>query len=264
MKNTIVSIIVPVYNVSRFLPECIKSVLAQSFTDWELILVNDGSTDGSGVICDTFAATDSRIKVIHKQNTGVSDSRNRALDMATGKYIIFLDADDFWCSDVFLEEMVELAEEDNLDIVRGEYKEVTESSTDYRNPSWPEKQQLENQRLSSSAFLEKAIAGEYFLWLCLIRMDKVGSLRFDAHRTYLDDAIFLLQLTQQELKCVYFPVVFYAYRKHGGATTERIGPRQWKETFTFMDATFHLSLKAKDQNMKRVLLKESCIYFSLI
>lgn len=261
MKNTIVSIIVPVYNVSRFLPECIKSVLAQSFIDWELILINDGSTDDSGAICDTFAATDSRIKVIHKPNSGVSDSRNRALDMATGKYILFLDADDFWCSNTFLEKMVELAEEENLDIVRGEYKEVTGSSADYRNPSWPEKQQLENLSLSSSAFLEKAIAGEYFLWLCLIRMDKVGSLRFDTHRTYLEDAIFLLQLTQQELKCFYFPVVFYAYRKHGRATTERMGPRQWKEAFAFMDATFHLSLKAKDQNMKRVLLKESCIYF---
>ena len=259
--KAIVSIVVPVYNVSRFLPECIKSVLAQSFADWELILVNDGSTDGSGEICDIFAAADSRIKVIHKPNSGVSDSRNRALDMATGKYILFLDADDFWCSDTFLEEMVELAEDDNLDIVRGEYKEVTESSVDYRNPSWLEKQQLGFQWLSSSAFLEKAVAGEYFLWLCLIRMEKVASIRFDAHRTYLEDAIFLLQLTQQELKCVYFPIVFYAYRKYGGATTERIGPRQWKEAFTFMDATFHLSLKAKDQNMKRVLLKESCIYF---
>lgn len=260
-ESVMVSILVPVYNVSRFLPECIKGVLAQSFIDWELILVNDGSTDDSGAICDTFAATDSRIKVIHKPNSGVSDSRNRALDMAAGKYILFLDADDFWCSVTFLEKMLQLAEEENLDIVRGEYKEVTESGADYRNPSWPDKQQLECHWLSSSVFLEKVIAGEYFSCLCLIRMEKVASIRFDAHRTYLEDAIFLLQLTQQELKCVYFPIVFYAYRKYGGATTERIGPRQWKEAFTFMDATFHLSLKAKDQNMKRVLLKESCIYF---
>lgn len=261
MNNTRVSIIVPIYNVSCFLPEYIKSVLSQSFVGWELILANDGSSDGSGEICDTFAAADTRIRVIHRPNSGVSDTRNRSLDMATGKYILFLDADDFWCSDTFWEEMVRLAEVENLDIVRGEYKEVTESSKDYRNLSWPEKRQLEIRRLSSSVFLEKAIAGEYFLWLCLIRMEKVASIRFDAHRTYLEDAIFLLQLTQQELKCVYFPIVFCAYRKYGGATTERIGPRQWKEAFTFMDATFHLSLKAKDLNMKRVLLKESCIYF---
>lgn len=256
-----VSIIVPVYNVSRFLPECIKSVLAQSFVDWELILVNDGSTDGSGEICDTFAAADSRIKVIHKPNSGVSDSRNRALDMATGKYILFLDADDFWCSDTFLEKMVELAEDDNLDIVRGEYKEVTESSVDYRNPSWLEKQQLGFQWLSSSAFLEKAVAGEYFLWLCLIRSEKIGSLRFDDGRKYMEDADFLLRLLQQNLKCLYFPVIFYSYRKSASAVTSRWVPLFCRDAFCFMETAFSLSLETDDENMQKVLVEEGVRWY---
>lgn len=256
-----VSIIVPVYNVSRFLPECIKSVLTQSFADWELILVNDGSTDGSGEVCDTFAAADSRIKVIHKPNSGVSDTRNRALDMATGKYILFLDADDFWCSDTFLEKMVKLAENDKLDIVRGEYKEVTESSADYRNPFCPEKQQLENLSLSSSAFLEKAIAGEYFLWLCLIRSERIGSLRFEDGRKYMEDADFLLRLLQQNLKCLYFPVIFYAYRKYASATTSRWVPLFCRDAFCFMETAFSLSLETDDENMQKVLVEEGARWY---
>lgn len=256
-----VSIIVPVYNVSCFLPECIKSVLAQSFMDWELILVNDGSTDDSGEICDTFAAADSRIKVIHKQNTGVSDSRNRALDMATGKYILFLDADDFWCSDVFLEEMVKLAEEENLDIVRGEYKEVTESSVDYRKPSWPEKRQLENQWLSSSVFFQKAVAGEYFACLCLLRSEKIGPLRFESSRIYMEDADFLLRVLQQNLKCVYLPVIFYAYRKRVSAVTSRWVPLFCHDAFCFMETAFSLSLETDDENMQKVLVEEGVRWY---
>jgi glycosyltransferase involved in cell wall biosynthesis len=261
MKNAMVSIIVPVYNVSCFLPECIKSVLAQSFMDWELILVNDGSTDDSGEICDTFAAADSRIKVIHKQNTGVSDSRNRALDMATGKYILFLDADDFWCSDVFLEEMVKLAEEENLDIVRGEYKEVTESSVDYRKPSWPEKRQLENQWLSSSVFFQKAVAGEYFACLCLLRSEKIGPLRFESSRIYMEDADFLLRVLQQNLKCVYLPVIFYAYRKRVSAVTSRWVPLFCHDAFCFMETAFSLSLETDDENMQKVLVEEGVRWY---
>lgn len=261
MKNAIVSIIVPVYNVSRFLPECIKSVLAQSFVDWELILVNDGSTDDSGEICNTFAAVDSRIRVIHKPNSGVSDSRNRALDMATGKYILFLDADDFWCSDVFLEEMVKLAEEENLDIVRGEYKEVTESSVDYRKPSWPEKRQLENQWLSSSVFFQKAVAGEYFACLCLLRSEKIGPLRFESSRIYMEDADFLLRVLQQNLKCVYLPVIFYAYRKRVSAVTSRWVPLFCHDAFCFMETAFSLSLETDDENMQKVLVEEGVRWY---
>lgn len=88
------SIIIPVYNVAPYLRECLDSVLAQTFTDWEAICVDDGSTDGSGTILDEYAARDTRIRVIHKQNAGVSAARNTALDVARGKWFLFLDGDD--------------------------------------------------------------------------------------------------------------------------------------------------------------------------
>ena len=84
-----VSIIVPVYNAENTIPRCIESILNQEYSDFELLLVNDGSTDGSGAVCDTYAARDARIRVIHKENTGVSDTRNTALDQARGTYLQF-------------------------------------------------------------------------------------------------------------------------------------------------------------------------------
>ena len=90
-----VSVIVPVYKVEKYVSRCIESILNQTYTDWELILVDDGSPDSSGVICDKYACKDSRIKVIHKENGGVSSARNVGLDNATGEWVTFVDADDW-------------------------------------------------------------------------------------------------------------------------------------------------------------------------
>ena len=91
-----VSIIVPVYQVERYLRACIESVLCQTHREWELILVEDGSPDRCGVICDEYAKNDARITVMHKENGGLSSARNAGLCRATGEYILFLDGDDFW------------------------------------------------------------------------------------------------------------------------------------------------------------------------
>lgn len=90
-----ISIIVPVYNVEAYLCRCIDSILAQTFTDFELILVDDGSPDNCSSICDEYAKKDSRIVVVHKENGGLSDARNTGLDIAKGEYIGFVDSDDF-------------------------------------------------------------------------------------------------------------------------------------------------------------------------
>ena len=93
MKNTPkVSIIVPVYNAEKYLHRCVDSILAQTFTDWELLLIDDGSPDRSGEICDGYAMKDARIRVIHKENGGVSSARNVGLDATKGKWVVFVDS----------------------------------------------------------------------------------------------------------------------------------------------------------------------------
>lgn len=102
MSEPLVSVIVPVYNVERYLEECVVSLLAQTYQNIEIILVDDGSTDGSGNLCERLAATDSRIRVFHKVNGGLSDARNHGLRHASGEWISFVDSDD-WVSPVFIE-----------------------------------------------------------------------------------------------------------------------------------------------------------------
>lgn len=108
-----VSIIVPVYNAKEYLEQSINSVINQSFSDWELILVDDGSTDGSGVVCDTYVKMDNRIKVIHQNNKGVSCARNAGIRFSQGEWIEFLDSDDY-LNDRFLDTMLECSDEVDL------------------------------------------------------------------------------------------------------------------------------------------------------
>ena len=118
MEKPLVSIIIPVYKVEQYLRTCIESVLEQTYTNWELILVDDGSPDKCGEICDEYAKIDHRIKVIHKDNGGLSSARNAALDMPPkGEFVTFLDSDDFWHKD-YLSIMVGLQQSFNADIVQ--------------------------------------------------------------------------------------------------------------------------------------------------
>lgn|SRR5574344_286807 len=111
------SIIIPIYNVEDTLDKCIESVISQSFTDYEMILVDDGSPDGSGDICNFWAENDKRIKVIHKNNGGLSDARNAGINIATGDYITFIDSDDHIAPNTLLPLMYELEKHKDYDII---------------------------------------------------------------------------------------------------------------------------------------------------
>lgn len=116
MKSDKVSIIVPVYNVEKYLDECVRSILGQTYENIEVILVDDGSTDSSGKICDSYKETDGRIRVIHKPNGGLSSTRNAGMDIATGSYYIFVDSDDTISLNM-VSEMIKKAEDTGAQIV---------------------------------------------------------------------------------------------------------------------------------------------------
>lgn len=110
-----ISVIIPVYNVEAYLKKCVDSVLQQIYSDIEVILVDDGSTDGSGAICDEYALQDARVMVLHKENGGLSDARNQGMEVARGDIISFIDSDDY-ISPYFLEILCEAMEEENCDV----------------------------------------------------------------------------------------------------------------------------------------------------
>ena len=126
-----ISVIVPIYNVEKYLPRCVDSLLTQTFRDFELILVEDGSPDNCAAICDNYAKSDPRIRVIHKTNGGLSDARNAGLRVSKGEYISFIDSDD-WVAPDFLEHMMELLNNEHADIcecrVSKKYEEIESSS----------------------------------------------------------------------------------------------------------------------------------------
>lgn len=127
MKDgALISVIVPVYNVENYLDRCVKSILGQTYKNFELILVDDGSTDISGDMCDWYSILSSKIFVIHKENGGLSDARNAGTKMAKGEYVTYIDSDDYVSKD-YLEHLVTLAEEHGADMVCSNYVETFDS-----------------------------------------------------------------------------------------------------------------------------------------
>ena len=125
--NNLVSIIIPVYNIKSYITKCIESVISQSYKNLEIILVDDGSSDKSGLICDDYAKSDNRIKVIHKKNGGLSDARNVAIDVAKGDFIYFIDGDDYIHHNS-ISVLIEAYNNTQADIVTGGFMSVFDSS----------------------------------------------------------------------------------------------------------------------------------------
>lgn len=116
------SVIIPVYNVEKYLDACVESVLGQSFTDFELLLIDDGATDNSGAICDTWAVKDLRIRVIHQENQGLSGARNTGIREAKGDYLMFLDSDDWWDGPEVLERIAQRLEKTQAEVLSFDYQ----------------------------------------------------------------------------------------------------------------------------------------------
>lgn len=150
----LISVIVPVYNVQDYLARCLDSILAQTYQNLEIILVNDGSKDNSGAICDEYAARDDRIQVIHKENGGLSTARNAGLDLAAGEYLSFIDSDDWIASDAY-EHLMNLVERYQVQLVSGGNYDVYGDSGKMKLGLCPEKEEV----ITAEEFV-----GRIFLW----------------------------------------------------------------------------------------------------
>ena len=123
VNNELISIVVPVYNVEKYIEKCVNSITNQVYNNLEIILVNDGSTDNSGKLCDSLSKLDDRIKVYHKENGGLSDARNYGVERANGKYIGFVDSDDFIDSDMY-KTLYDVIKRENADVAECNMKIV--------------------------------------------------------------------------------------------------------------------------------------------
>ena len=257
-----ISIIIPVYNVDKYLQQCIESILLQTFTDFEVFLIDDGSTDKSAFICDKYSSIDCRIRAIHKKNTGVSDTRNVGLDIASGKYVIFLDSDDYWYDNTALEQLVITAEKYNLDIVRGEYKAVDQDGHDvFERPLTKGKCEMAYKILSTGQFYTKIMCGESFLWSSLFRKESIGNIRLNAKRSFLEDMEFYAELLLQPLRCMFIPVRFYAYRKSISSASNNTKIKNVIDSFSMCDVFNKFVEKAVDETIKEAYRYNSIMMY---
>ena len=196
-----ISVIVPVYNVEKYLPKCIDSILAQTFTNFELLLINDGSKDSSGTICDEYAAKDSRIRVFHKENGGVSSARNLGLDNAKGEWIAFVDSDD-WVDESYLMDLFQAADEKDMLVVQGiRYYSIENTETNicgFENGTY-----INNDILK--AFSEKELHrfGGPVSKLYNKTLIKQNQIQFNPEIHFGEDLLFML-IYLQNVNCVRF------------------------------------------------------------
>ena len=212
-----VSIIVPVYNAEKTIGRCIDSILGQQYTDFELLLVDDGSKDGSGAICDSYALADSRVQVIHKENTGVSDTRNIGISRARGVYLQFLDSDD-WITPDATKLLVEAAGEHNCDLVISDFYRVVGERVS-RKGDIDEDRVLTREEYAAHMMEQPADFYYGVLWNKLYRRDIVADhhLQMDPEISWCEDFMFNLEYIRHAQRFYALQVPIYYYVKTKGS-----------------------------------------------
>ena len=212
-----VSIIVPVYNAEKTIGRCIDSILGQQYTDFELLLVDDGSRDGSGAICDSYALADSRVQVIHKENTGVSDTRNIGISRARGVYLQFLDSDD-WITPDATKLLVETARDHDCDLVISDFYRVVGERVS-RKGDIDEDRVLTREEYAAHMMEQPADFYYGVLWNKLYRRDIVEShrLRMDPELSWCEDFMFNLEYIRHAQRFYALQVPIYYYVKTKGS-----------------------------------------------
>ncbi|MDY3063132.1 MAG: glycosyltransferase [Bacteroidaceae bacterium] len=207
MTTPLVSIIVAVYNAEKYIRQCIDSILAQTHSNIEIILIDDGSNDNSGIICDDYAKNDCRIKVIHQENGGVSIARQTGANNAIGEYSIHVDPDD-WVEPNMIEEMVAKAEIENADMVICDFYRETKTKRTYES-------QNPGNDLSAIAVLRKILLQQLHgsCWNKLVRRDSITGVSFyPDDLCILEDELYNIRLLSRNIKVTYLPKAFYHYR----------------------------------------------------
>lgn len=203
----LISIVVPVYNVEKYLRKCTESIINQTYKNTEIILVDDGSTDGSGALCDQLATEDSRIRVIHKKNGGLSDARNAGIDVAQGKYIGFIDSDDYIDSDMY-EVMYEEAIETDSDIVCCGYVFETDTSKRHYYDQFEKEIVLSREEAMRAMIMRDNM--DISFCFKLFKLELFSSLRFKKGVISEDvELIYKIYDLVQKVVCV--PRAFYHY-----------------------------------------------------
>ncbi len=256
-----ISIIVPVYNTEKYLHNCIDSLVGQTYTDIEILLVNDGSTDQSGEICNAYAARDARIVVLHQENAGVSSARNAALAVAQGQYVAFVDSDD-WVSETYIEDMLDAMARADADFVScgmfavNNRHDTVRDNTDCRDI-------IQGREVYRSLLCDGQVGG--YLWNKLFKRDMITA-TFDSDLHVSEDFVFCAEYAKAVGKTVIMRRKLYYYwqnpqRKHGALNVRMLSLLDAQERLLALYATEYPSLCPHIKaNMVKAALNMSARY----
>lgn len=244
MSSPLISIVAPVFNNEKYLNTFIESVLSQTYTNWEFLLIDDGSTDGSAKICDDYKQKDERIHVLHKTNGGVSSARNAGIREAKGTWLLLPDADDYLCHDA-LRVLLSYARDDVDLIGAGYIRNVLGKNV-------PEKKPSETKKMSVSEYVEvigiipQARNTDRYCWNKMFRMSviKENKVIFDEEVFYREDILFIYQYLKHcshYIQCVSYSMYIYYMRDSGAAISlQKVYSRKSGDRFIAMSRCYEI------------------------
>lgn len=259
MKRDLITIIIPLYNVESFIERCLNSVVNQTYKNLEIILINDGSTDNSLSICEEYRKKDKRIKLINKKNGGVSSARNCGLDIYNGKYITFIDADDYVEVD-YIEILYKKIKEYNVDIVFSNAIEVLDNGKTMNNKNAIKDILLDKENVYKELFLERYISCA--CWGNLYKVDVIKDVKFDINMHLDEDFKFLIDVINNIDNSVmisdkkYYYVIRENSLFHSAFSENRIVKSKLsKKWYGIINYSKELVDKFKDTNLEKYALR---------
>ena len=248
-KSPQISVIIPIYNVERYLRQCIDSILAQTFTDFELLLIDDGSPDGCPAICDEYAEKDARIRVFHKPNGGVTSARNKGLDNARGNWIIYIDGDD-WIEPTYVEELYNAAINNEADIAICAFRFVYEDgSSVIEHPTiWDDNKQASLNRYIASIWTTACGS------IQKSSLYKDNSIRSPKNITFCEDFHLMVRLCYFANKVISIDSPLYNYRQRSSSIVHSLNDKTWRdELSTYLEIIDFFRNQGELETYKKVM-----------
>lgn len=250
MQNPLVSIIVPIYKVEPYLQRCLDSIVNQTYTNLEIILVDDGSPDGCPQICDEYATRDKRIVVIHKENGGLSSARNAGLDVCKGEYISFVDSDD-WVEKNYIESLLYIAIKENADITIGE-NFISRNKNISINKSYNTKVYISKDAIFH--LLKNNHIAFTVSWGKLYKRELFSSLRFPIGK-YHEDEFTTYILFYNSKKIAYTSEILYYYDQRAGSIVSTRHP--W-DVLEYLEQRYIFFKEKRESDLLPLLLPPLC------
>lgn len=261
------SFIIPVYNVKDYVEQCVESILGQTYKNFEIILVDDGSTDGSGDICDKYAQIYSNIKVVHKINGGLASARNSGMEVAEGEYIIFLDSDDYWLIDK-LDFIAENCKDNDLIVFNYEtYDEKNKKVINSNNLNFDN---VKNILINGEEYIQKVFENNklygWYAWHYAIKKDLMLKFKFKSNIKYEDvELMYKIILSSNKIGIVDYSILRYRLNREGSITHNvKLSTEKDKLEVIKTNIRNVQNMEISDYTKQILCNNFSCLYYSTI